>query len=636
MQITRSAFRHDVEALAAIIADNCAAPLAFNDETVAQQTLRSLSAKSEIIYAAIITPEGVTLADFGTSDDATHQAELATGLRIEQNGKWTLTRPVIFNESPIGWLQLSVDYAQVKSRLSAVYAGVAAAVLAASLILVMGLTARLQPLVTRPIARLADAAREVTTRNDYTIRAPKFANDELGQLTDAFNRMLDQIQAQDNDLQGAHDEVKEQVVALRHEIEARKQAEEARERLTAILEATPDFVGRTDVSGRVLYFNRAARRMIGLSENEDVTARLASEFHPEWANDILTREAHPSAVKGGTWAGETAVLTSARREIHVSQVVIAHKNPAGGIDFFSTIMRDMTERKEAEEALRVSQLKLLEISRFAGMAEVATGVLHNVGNVLNSVNVSAGLVAEKLRRSKAPKIAKAAAMLTERNGDLAEFLTTDPNGRKLPAYLAKLGTFLEEENADLMREVDQLGRNIEHIKEVVAMQQSYAKVSGVFENLAAEELVADAIAMNAGAFERHGITVERHCDPVPLVCVDRHKVLQILINLVRNGKHALTDSGRADKRLSISIASKTEETVCITVTDNGVGISPENLTRIFGHGFTTRKDGHGFGLHSGANAAQEIGGSLTASSQGLGKGASFVLELPAARTSTIL
>src|SRR5205814_10323504 len=173
----------------------------------------------------------------------------------------------------------------------------------------------------------------------------------------------------------------------------------------------------------------------------------------------------------------------------------------------------------------------------AGMAEVATGVLHNVGNVLNSVNVSAGLVVEKISRSKIPQIGKAAALLTGRNGDLANFLTQDPNGQRLPEFFAKLGAFLEEENTEILREVDQLSRNIEHIKEVVAMQQNYAKVSGVFENLPAEQLFEDAIAMNIGAFERHGVTVERDFAPVPTVCVDRHKVLQILINLIRNAKY---------------------------------------------------------------------------------------------------
>jgi C4-dicarboxylate-specific signal transduction histidine kinase len=296
----------------------------------------------------------------------------------------------------------------------------------------------------------------------------------------------------------------------------------------------------------------------------------------------------------------------------------------------NALQREINEREQAEEALRISQQKLLESSRLAGMAEVATGVLHNVGNVLNSENVSAGLVVEKLRRSKAPQLAKAAALLTSQNGDLTEYLTKDPNGQKLPRYLSKLGEFFVAENAELLEEVDQLGRNIEHIKEVVAMQQSYAKVSGVFENLPAHRLVEDAIAMNIGAFERHGVVVDRQFSPVPLVRVDRHKVLQILINLLRNAKYALDESKRPDKRITISVLAANDRSVRIVVVDNGIGISPENLTRIFAHGFTTREEGHGFGLHSGALAAHAMGGSLSVASAGTGHGATFSLELPIA------
>jgi C4-dicarboxylate-specific signal transduction histidine kinase len=335
-------------------------------------------------------------------------------------------------------------------------------------------------------------------------------------------------------------------------------------------------------------------------------------------------------VQSGSWDGETAILTADEQEIHVSQVLIAHKNAEGEVEYFSSVMRDITERRQAEEALRQSQQKLLETSRLAGMAEVATGVLHNVGNVLNSVNVSAGLVVEKLRRSKAPKLAKAAALLTSKNGDLADYLTRDEAGQKLPGYLAKLGEFLVAENTELLSEIDQLGRNIEHIKEVVAMQQSYAKVSGVFENLHAHQLVEDAIAMNIGAFERHGVDVERDFSAVPLIRVDRHKVLQILINLIRNAKYALDEVHHTDKRIRISICPGADQTVDIVVADNGIGISPENLTRIFAHGFTTREEGHGFGLHSGAIAARSMGGSLRVESPGTGHGATFTVSLPAA------
>ncbi len=442
--------------------------------------------------------------------------------------------------------------------------------------------------------------------------------------------MLAQIQTQDSALQGAQRKLQEQVNALQREIAERKRAEAAHARLTAILEATPDIVMSAAPSGNAFYLNRAAHQVLGLAEDKDISRLKTLDFHPDWAREIISNEGLPAALHNGSWAGETAILNKKGEEIHVSQVLIAHKNADGEVEYLSTVMRDMTERRQAEEALRISQQKLLETSRLAGMAEVATGVLHNVGNVLNSVNVSAGLVVEKLRRSKAPKLAKAAALLTKQNGNLGEYLTKDVNGQKLPGYLAKLGQFFVAENAELLQEVDQLGRNIEHIKEVVAMQQSYAKVSGVFENLPAHRLVEDAIAMNIGAFERHGVVVDRQFSPVPLVRVDRHKVLQIIINLLRNAKYALDEVKRTDKRVTICILAVNERTVHIVVADNGIGISPENLTRIFAHGFTTREEGHGFGLHSGALAARAMGGSLSVASPGTGLGATFTLELPVA------
>jgi C4-dicarboxylate-specific signal transduction histidine kinase len=113
----------------------------------------------------------------------------------------------------------------------------------------------------------------------------------------------------------------------------------------------------------------------------------------------------------------------------------------------------------------------------------------------------------------------------------------------------------------------------------------------------------------------------------PIVTVERHKVLQILVNIIRNAKFACDESGRSDKRMTVRI-TQDDRHVRIAVIDNGVGIPQENLTRIFAHGFTTRKTGHGFGLHSGALAAKELGGELLAQSDGPGKGATFTLEFP--------
>ena len=184
------------------------------------------------------------------------------------------------------------------------------------------------------------------------------------------------------------------------------------------------------------------------------------------------------------------------------------------------------------------------------------------------------------------------------------------------------------EHADLLEEAEGLTKNIAHIKDIVSVQQDYAKVSGIIESLPPADLVEDALQMNAAAFDRHKIEVVREFSEVPPVRVDKHKVLQILINIVRNAKYAVSEKADAEKRILVRVGINGNNRVKISVTDNGIGIAPENLTRIFAHVFTTKKDGHGFGLHTSALAASEMGGALTAYSAGPGLGAVFTLELP--------
>jgi len=180
----------------------------------------------------------------------------------------------------------------------------------------------------------------------------------------------------------------------------------------------------------------------------------------------------------------------------------------------------------------------------------------------------------------------------------------------------------------VLDELDGLRKHIDHIKDIVAMQQNYARVSGVVETVAPAQLVEDALQLNAGALARHGVKLTREFQPVPLIAVEKHKVLQILVNLIRNAKYALDEGHSEEKRLRVRITAPQDERVRIEVIDNGVGIPSENLTRIFQHGFSTRKDGHGFGLHSGALTAKELGGHLTGHSAGPDTGATFTLELP--------
>ena len=297
-------------------------------------------------------------------------------------------------------------------------------------------------------------------------------------------------------------------------------------------------------------------------------------------------------------------------------------------EYFVAVFDNVTERKRADEERETMHRRLLEVSREAGMAEVATNVLHNVGNVLNSVNVCASLVSDKIRHSKALSLSKAAALLRGHAADLAQFLSTDPKGKQLPAYFEALAAHLDEERTALLKELASLTENVNHIKEIVAMQQSYGKRLGVLELLPVIGVVDDALRLNEGALARHQVKVIREYEEIPPMLLERHKVLQILVNLIRNGKYALDEGGGQDRQLTIRVGKNGGDTIKVAVVDNGIGIPAENLTRIFGHGFTTRKDGHGFGLHSSALAAKEMGGSLAVHSDGVDRGATFTLELP--------
>jgi C4-dicarboxylate-specific signal transduction histidine kinase len=159
------------------------------------------------------------------------------------------------------------------------------------------------------------------------------------------------------------------------------------------------------------------------------------------------------------------------------------------------------------------------------------------------------------------------------------------------------------------------------------MQQSYAKISGVVETVNITDLVEDALRLNLGALRRHGVEVLRDYEDLPPVDVEKHKILQILVNLVGNAKYACDESLRTNKQMTLRVIRSGDQ-VKISVGDNGIGIPPENLTRIFNHGFTTRKEGHGFGLHSAVLAAMEMGGALKVHSDGPDQGAIFTLELP--------
>ncbi|MDJ0765761.1 MAG: PAS domain S-box protein [Myxococcota bacterium] len=293
-----------------------------------------------------------------------------------------------------------------------------------------------------------------------------------------------------------------------------------------------------------------------------------------------------------------------------------------------SVARNISERKRIQSQMEEMNLRLVQTAHEAGKAELATDVLHNVGNVLNSVNVTSELLRQKLSKSAITTLPNVAKLIEGHRDNLEDFFKHHEKGKLLPRYFKKLSETTESERATVWEYVTSIIKHIDHIKSIVSMQQSYAKMAGVIEPTSLEETIDNALKLNETSMSRKTVAIDVDVGPVPLVRTDKQKVMEILVNLFNNAKQAVLDNPAGDNRIDIRLYAVDASHARIEVKDDGVGISKANLTKIFTHGFTTKKDGHGFGLHSSANAAHQLGGSLMASSDGEGKGATFVLELP--------
>ncbi len=313
-------------------------------------------------------------------------------------------------------------------------------------------------------------------------------------------------------------------------------------------------------------------------------------------------------------------------EIHLRTIELRDSN-SSLLGINQQLEDEMEERENAQKEREELHRQLVEASREAGMAEVATGVLHNVGNVLNSVNVGIELLREKVHNSKVSGLTRVMALANEHSDDPARFVAEHPKGQKIFPYLTRLGQSLENENKRMVEELDNVQKSVNHINDIVATQQDFARSSAVTETASPSGIIEEAIRINREGLGQSKVEIVREFEPMPDMILDRHRVLQILVNMFRNAQQAFDEVEQDDKVLTIRLQT-TEDKIRIELEDNGPGIEAENLTRIFSHGFTTKKTGHGFGLHSCATSAMEMRGSLTVRSDGRGCGATFMLELP--------
>lgn len=627
----RQALRETMARGFAIIADtfddNVSPGLTFDDPESIVQTLKTLRADPGIIGARVYDKTGGLVAQYTRAKDAgsfTFPPVQKTG-QVFQEDHLDTFQDIMLDDEVIGTVYLASDFAAINGSLRrSVYTILV--VLMCALLLAYALSRAFRPLIAGPISELAKVAHTVAVQKDYSVRAIKDQDDDLGRLIDAFNEMLTQIQLQDSALHIARENLEKRVVERTAEL-ARSVS-----LLNATLDSTADGIMAVQFTNEVVCHNQKLVEMWGfpaaLLQQPTGEALLSYAAGLTDNADAFSLQSCTAHRMPELEAFDLVNLRDGRVfERYVKPQRVGGQRVGVVINF-----RDVTQRRQSEEKLAEANERLLATSRQAGMAEVATSILHNVGNVLNSVSVSAEVVGAKVRQTRMGSFRKIADMLRANSHDFAAFFSNDPRGKELPEYLILLLTHLQECQDGVLGELELLRKNIEHIKEIVAMQQAYARECGVLEELTVEELVEDAIRINQSAFDRHHLRLEKHIDDLPLIMTDRHKVLQILVNLLSNAKYAVGQKPDNEKKLTVAAAMKGQEHVTISVTDNGIGIAPDHLTRIFQHGFTTKKNGHGFGLHSGALAARELGGSLTSHSGGIGKGATFILELPLRRS----
>jgi PAS domain S-box-containing protein len=636
---TKQILKRNTQVIADVIGANSSAALTFKNagKNDAKEVLAALKAEPYVVSACVYNDQGEVFATYFREGIA----EKVPPVVQEENFKFekdtlSLFHKIKFDGEVIGTVFIQSDLRIIQERMNT-YFWIMGLVMASAAFVAFLLSLSLQKVISDPISHLADTANKVASHKNYSIRAEKTSEDEMGVLIDRFNEMLAGIQERDAALLKAHTQlekrVDERTKELQLEIRERSRIEGelrvSQLKFETLVNSIEGVVWEADPKTfEFAFVSQQSERLLGYPRSEWTVnpSFWLDHLHPD--DQILAHEIRNKGLaQEKSNQLEYRMIASDGRIVWVREIS-TFIIEGGTAQALRGVLFDITEQKQSEEELELLNKRLVESSRHAGMAEVATGVLHNVGNVLNSVNVSSTLICDQVRNSRASRLRDVVLLLNKNSTDLGNFITTDPKGKIIPGYLSSLSDRLSAEQQDLLKELELLTKNIEHIKEIVAMQQNYARVSGIIESLSIRNLVEDALQMNAAALSRHGILVVREYEEVPVISVDKHKILQILVNLIRNAKYAIDAAAKREKRVTIVIRMTERKMVELSVTDNGIGISPENLTKIFSHGFTTKRDGHGFGLHSGALAAKEMGGSLSAHSEGPGKGATFVLELP--------
>jgi PAS domain S-box-containing protein len=381
----------------------------------------------------------------------------------------------------------------------------------------------------------------------------------------------------------------------------------------------PDMAWVKDVNSNFIIANKAFCDTVGMA-NEFLVNNTCDVCFGELATKFKADDRAVMASKAQKRI-EESIIDGNKNVVWLETIKSPLRDRAGAIVGTVGIARDITERKRLNAALNTA-------SRLGGMAEVAIGVLHNVGNAINSVNVSASLVGDKLQSKSTKLMTRSMELLSANKDDLVRYLTGDPTGKVLLQGLGNLSSSVLREQQEVVTEMDSVRQHLTQIMQTIQRQEEYARVTSVVEKCSLDQVIDEALAFVVARCKEVGVQVKTEVDEMLDLTQDRNQIVQILANLLRNAVDALADADQPDKVIGVVGRRHGDGRFRIEVSDNGAGISEADQPAIFRYGFSTKRDGHGFSLHNSSTLAQAMRGALSFSSDGKGRGSVFCLELP--------
>ncbi|MDJ0836559.1 MAG: ATP-binding protein [Acidobacteriota bacterium] len=496
--------------------------------------------------------------------------------------------------------------------------------------------------ITHPLETLTSAADTIAGGN-YDIAGSVNriqSGDELQTLASSFAQMADDVKTSDEKLRAknrelsmAYEKLEDLNRHLEDKVEERtKQLRESEQKFRTLFDQSADAI-LVSTEERFLDCNKAMLDMLGLESKEVFLAMLPGDIVPEeLPEEIETYHGLEHYFDLARSEGSQYFEWANKRidgEVFPTEIVITSFT-LNGENVMHMVLRDITERKKTESILKVTQQQLVETAHSAGMAEIATGVLHNIGNILNSVNISTEEIAGTLKSSKLKGFIKANEIVAQNVDNLGDFFTVHPKGRLIPGYYLSLGEAMHEEHHILTEEITDLVEKVSMMRDVISTQQNYAKATLYTDDILIQNIIEDSLKLQLASLQKQGVKVIKDYRINPRGSVPKVKLIHVLTNLIKNGKEAMYDNDRhnKDQRLEITLRELPNQQVEIQIVDNGCGIHRDHLEKIFNHGFTTKEQGHGFGLHTCANFMAEMGGNLSVESDGVDLGSRFTVRFP--------